>query len=237
MAIFAVRHARNRGRRFLPTPALRVLFVAGFCLIAPGPVRAEQLAIVEDVPFEDLREQGQRLLRAADHLPAQLPGEARRSLRELMDRGAGDPGPSATKMQKLLDRYCLFQVNINPESRVKAVRGPAAAVLYLNKQAFFLVKVHNEAGITHALRVRSEAVQTPGQSRARQWLAAEIYHGAGYPRTLSGHRLEYLLLGLQAGEPGKREATLKFDAGQGTQDLGFRAEVPVLFSVLRAADK
>jgi hypothetical protein len=36
---------------------------------------------------------------------------------------------------------------------------------------------------------------------------------------------------LAAHEAGKREATLKFDVGQGTQDLGFRAEVPVLFTV------
>ena len=50
-------------------------------------------------------------------------------------------------------------------------------------------------------------------------------------KTLSGRRLEYLVLELQAGEAGKREATLKFDAGQGTQDLGFRAEVPILFRV------
>src|SRR5437764_609027 len=32
-------------------------------------------------------------------------------------------------------------------------------------------------------------------------------------------------------EAGKREATLGFDVGQGTQDLGFRGEAPVLFDV------
>src|SRR5690606_37536498 len=32
-------------------------------------------------------------------------------------------------------------------------------------------------------------------------------------------------------EAGKREATVSFDIGQGTQDLGFRAEAPVLFEV------
>jgi len=39
------------------------------------------------------------------------------------------------------------------------------------------------------------------------------------------------VLRLRASAAGKREATLKFDVGQGTQDLGFRAEVPVLFTV------
>ena len=36
---------------------------------------------------------------------------------------------------------------------------------------------------------------------------------------------------LTALKTGKCEATFKFDVGQGTQDLGYRAEVPILFSV------
>jgi hypothetical protein len=39
------------------------------------------------------------------------------------------------------------------------------------------------------------------------------------------------VLRLTAREGGKREATFRFDVGQGTQDLGFRGEVPVLFTV------
>ena len=50
---------------------------------------------------------------------------------------------------------------------------------------------------------------------------------------LGGQKLEYAVLTLRAEESGKREATLKFDAGQGTQDLGFRAEVPILFRVTK----
>jgi hypothetical protein len=49
-------------------------------------------------------------------------------------------------------------------------------------------------------------------------------NGAANHRSVHGLRLT-------ARESGKREATLKFDAGQGTQDLGFRAEVPLLFRV------
>ena len=36
---------------------------------------------------------------------------------------------------------------------------------------------------------------------------------------------------IYSSEAGRREATIAFDVGQGTQDLGFRAEVPVLFTV------
>ena len=47
---------------------------------------------------------------------------------------------------------------------------------------------------------------------------------------LSGAKEEYVILRLTAHGAGKREATLTFDVGQGTQDLGYRAEVPILFT-------
>ena len=48
---------------------------------------------------------------------------------------------------------------------------------------------------------------------------------------LSGLEVEYALALIYSSEAGRREATMTFDVGQGTQDLGFRAEVPVLFDV------
>src|SRR5262249_51702278 len=39
---------------------------------------------------------------------------------------------------------------------------------------------------------------------------------------------------IHSSEAGKREVVLGFDVGQGTQDLGFRAEVPILFTILPA---
>ena len=47
--------------------------------------------------------------------------------------------------------------------------------------------------------------------------------------TLSGLALEYRIVELYSRDAGKREAKLAFDVGQGTQDLGFRNEVNVLF--------
>jgi hypothetical protein len=48
---------------------------------------------------------------------------------------------------------------------------------------------------------------------------------------LSGLKVEYALALIHSSEAGKREATLAFDVGQGSQDLGFRAEVPILFDI------
>jgi hypothetical protein len=52
-------------------------------------------------------------------------------------------------------------------------------------------------------------------------------------RTLSGLDLEYRIVRLYSHEAGLREASLAFDVGQGTQDLGFRNEVPILFDSAR----
>ena len=48
-------------------------------------------------------------------------------------------------------------------------------------------------------------------------------------KTLSGLPLEYRLIELYSRDVGRREAKLTFDVGQGTQDLGFRNEINVLF--------
>ena len=50
------------------------------------------------------------------------------------------------------------------------------------------------------------------------------------PSRLSGARLEYALLRLRPHESGNARRRC-FDVGQGSQDLGFRGEVPVLFTV------
>jgi hypothetical protein len=120
-----------------------------------------------------------------------------------------------------LREHCLLVVSINPESRVKAERGPAAATLSAGVPAFVTVKVLNDAGVTAAVTVSGPGIGEHG------WLDARF---VGSSR-LAGERVEYLTLRLTAREPGKREATFRFDVGQGTQDLGFRAEVPVLFTI------
>jgi hypothetical protein len=113
---------------------------------------------------------------------------------------------------------------------VKGGRGPAAAELERDEVRLVLVKVHNDAGVTHALTVRGPGIVGPDPAGGR-WLEAAFVTEAPFGKKLAGSRLEYRLLRLRAREGGKREATFQLDVGQGTQDLGFRAEVPVLFTV------
>jgi hypothetical protein len=192
----------------MPRPFLPGLFLV-LCTSAPAVGQTPFLP-VEGAEWGPLREHCRGLLK-------ELPPDTARALRSLLEKPPRDP---VAAVEKLLDPHCLLGVSINAESRVKAERGPAAATLSEGRPAVVLVKVNNEAGVTHALTVRQ-----PGEGR---WLKADLPGGR-----LSGRRLEYRLLRLTAHESGKREATFRFDVGQGTQDLGFRGEVPVLFTVRR----
>jgi hypothetical protein len=149
----------------------------------------------------------------------------------LLEEDAKDGDRALERLQELLDPLCLVAVSINPESRVKAARGPAVAELVRDRPAVVLVKVHNEAGITPGLAVAGDELRTERHTGADRWLEAVVLSGKPLAKRLTGNRLEYVAMRLTARETGKREATLKFDAGQGTQDLGFRAEVPILFRV------
>jgi hypothetical protein len=177
---------------------------------------------VEGAEWKPLREHCRGLLKAP------LPPETVRALQALLDKAPREPEAAATAVQKLLDPHCLLGVSINAESRVKVERGPAPAALVEGRPAVVLVKVHNEAGVTHALAVSGPQLQSAGQRGPGRWLEAALPGGR-----LSGRHLEYRLLRLTAHENGKREATFQFNVGQGTQDLGFRGEVPVLFTVRR----
>lgn len=147
-------------------------------------------------------------------------------------------------LQEILDKHCLLVVNINPESRVKVAMGPAEPQLDELGWTNFLVKVINEAGVTAALECGSEQAQpmvrrsssapdpqldiTPADA-ARRWLDIESVTSQPMRPTLSGLAVEYRILQLYSRDAGQREATLSMHVGQGTQDLGFRSDVPILF--------
>jgi hypothetical protein len=142
-----------------------------------------------------------------------------------------DAAKASQALQAALDPLCLAGVTINPESRVKVRRGPAPARLNEQGWRVFLVKVQNDAGVTAALRATSPhaAPKVNPEEVAARWLDVATYDQQPLLPKLSGLELEYRILQLYSRDRGKREATLAFDVGQGTQDLGFRNEVAVLF--------
>jgi hypothetical protein len=189
-------------------------------LLAVPQLGANPLPRVNEASWPEVRTRCKELVAMLRKEKA-LPSEVERRLNALLDQEKKEPGEALEQLQEVLDPLCLVAVHINPESRVKAARGPEDPTLTRERPRLVLVKVHNEGGITPPLVATTE----------EGWLTASVLApGKG---TLSGQKLEYVVLKLTAKESGKREATLRFDAGQGTQDLGFRAEVPILFRVQR----
>lgn len=207
----------------------RLLLLAFALLFWPGQSSAQtSLPVIDEVDFAGLQRQCVALLHAAEKTPGLLPEATAKELRRLTREDAKSSA-GAEQVQKLLDPLCLVGVSINPESRVKAARGPAAAELRKGEDRYVLVRVHNEAGVTNSLSLSGPQLRT--STHKTGWLEASVLASAPLPKTLDGSKLQYVVVRLRAHEVGKRESTLKFDVGQGTQDLGFRAEVPILFLI------
>jgi hypothetical protein len=214
--------------------ARHTFLLGALCWLQLTAAGQEPAPVVQGVSPRRFRAQCERLLIAIKKLDAALPPAAVKELERLLVAEPKEPEAFVRAAQKLLDAHCLIRVTINPESRVKAARGLAAAELVRGRPTFLLVKVHNEAGVTQGLKVQGAQLIAKGKDDKDRWLQAEIYAGLPPGKALSGQPVEYVLLRLTAHQAGKREATLMFDVGQGTQDLGFRNEVPILFSVRQA---
>ena len=195
------------------------------------PARAQELPAAK-VEYQPFAADVVRVLDALDEVGNPLPLADARSLRELAS-GAGDTARSVTEMQQILDRYCLVGVNINPESRVKVRQGSAKPELIEQGWRVFLVKVENQAGVTAVLRASSpnagELAGSSAEQVSMKFLDLWMMDRQPMQPRLSGLELEYRILALYSRDTGRREAKLAFDVGQGTQDLGFRNEVDILF--------
>ncbi|MBT7254208.1 MAG: hypothetical protein HN882_04330, partial [Planctomycetaceae bacterium] len=158
-------------------------------------------------------------------------------------------------LQQLMDSIVLAVVNINPEVRVKVKRGRAPAELQQHGFVPVLIKVHNQGAVETILHIKSPqggAVyggaslgtlkrqaqtelnrdeDTVSSESTKRFLDIEIFRNPPMTPRLSGLTVEYVIALISSTESGNREATLQFDVGSGTQDLGFRGELPVLFRV------
>jgi hypothetical protein len=223
-----------------PFPRFRCAAVLLFGAAALVAQAAEPSAppIIAGVEAQPLAAQVQRLLEAADALGAPLPAGDQQALAAPLrsPEGAG----TAELIQRVLDPHCLLVVNINPESRVKVAVGPAKPELLEQGWRVFLVKVHNEAGVTAELRATSpharKVAGSPQDEVAQRWLELEMVNRQPLKKELSGLGLEYRLIQLLSRDAGKREAKIALNVGQGTQDIGFRNDADILFDSLPASE-
>jgi hypothetical protein len=163
--------------------------------------------------------------------------------------GEADEAAAIADLEQTLDKYTLAVVDINPESRVKVQPGAAKPELVEAGARIFLVKVLNHAGVTANLDaqspnalpvlVQSDGSPEPARKVATEdvrdrWMDLELYDRNPMSPRLSGLPLEYRILIIYSRDAGQRSAKISFDVGQGTQDIGFRNDVTVVFTALPA---
>ncbi|MFO0904508.1 MAG: CehA/McbA family metallohydrolase, partial [Pirellulales bacterium] len=229
------------GRRSTPG-WLAYLLACSLSASVAAATHADDLPLVGGVEAQPLKAQVRRVVEALEFLGEPLDAERRTAFDQALAQT--DDVEAVAAIQKALDPLAIAEVNVNPESRVKVRRGPAAATLMEQGWSVFLVKVHNEAGVTAKLSVRSPNAaplyqRSSGSPAPKltvkpedvpdRWLDLATFDQQPLQETLSGLAVEYRIVQLYSRERGKREAKLAFDVGQGTQDLGFRNELPVLF--------
>src|SRR5262245_33707804 len=223
-----------------------VLLAFATWIVSTGLYADDTLPVIA-VEGQPLAANIRRVIQALDVLGHSLPAEATTDL--LSAAKARDHA----RLQTLLDRHVLLVVAINPESRVKVLRGPAPAQLQQGGYTPVVIKIINESTITKRLRIVSPQAgpvyagvaplslqrqqQTDlGENQNKtgdteRFMSVEMLAAPPMTDKLSGLEVEYAIALIYSHEAGKREATIGFDVEQGNQDLGFRGEVPVLFDV------
>ena len=228
-----------------------------------GTAAARQTPLVEGVEAQPLLAQARRLSEAMEFLGTPFSRETRAALDRAANEG--DNIRAVRIVQQSLDPYCLVAVDINPESRVKVAPGLARPALAQNGWRSFLVKVHNQAGSTAELKAVSPSAMsvfeagsytTPSDQALRpririnfndrhqrpkpdvrnRWMDMMMFNRQPLQANLSGLLLEYRIIQIYSRDAGRREANIAFNVGQGTQDIGFRNETPVLFNCSPAHD-
>ena len=198
------------------------------------------------VDAQPLLAQSLRLSEALSFLGSALSENDIQHLKSLQSKPLNDE--TTVDIQKILDPYCLNIVHINPEARVSIERGQAPAILEQGSWKSFLVKIYNDAGSTTNLvvqspnsikpyhspsmdfRVKEEYKLTQGQVENR-FLDIAIYRNRPLLPNLSGLKLEYAVVQIYSKDAGQREAELSYNVGQGSQDIGFRNAVSILFDI------
>jgi len=191
----------------------------------------DRVPLVEDAPLQPLRVHVGRLREALEFLGEPLRGSQAEKLEAALLEA--DEAKAVRGIQDVLDPMCLVGVHINPESRVKVAPGAAPRRLVDQGWRPFLIKVHNEAGVTAPLRASSPQAlpvfDSPKDEIEDRWMELGMFHDRPLQDTLSGAKLEYRIVQIYSRDAGKRAAVVSFDVGQGTQDLGFRSDVTLTF--------
>jgi hypothetical protein len=223
-----------------------ILIAGACCAVAQTPAH-QHTGEGGAVPLQPLAQQVRRLEDAMNYLGQPFPAADHTAINAAIANA--DEGAAVAELEKILDRYALAIVDINAESRVKVEPGPAKPELVEGGTRLFLVKVINRANVTAPLRVASPnsgnvyipstgnpepKLELTPQDAAGRWAEISIYDKPPMERRLSGLALDYRVLQIYSRDSGQRSAQISFNVGQGSQDIGFRNDILVLFNAQAA---
>ena len=124
----------------------------------------------------------------------------------------------------------LFTIAISPEARVKATATDDRRELCEAGWTTFQFTIENAAGITAPLVIECDQLMRPEADTDRdRWLRLSLEPTG----PLTGEVRETRLLRLYSRDSGIRAALLNVNAGQGTQDLGFRSDMLLSFRITK----
>jgi len=220
-----------------------------FLILACASSAAAQIATHQHappaVPLQPLAQQVRRLEDAMNYLGQPFPPADHSAINAAVANT--DASAAVEELEKTLDKYALAIVDINAESRVKVEPGPAKPELVEGGTRLFLVKVINHANVTAPLRVASPnsgpvyiqsnnspepKLELTPQNAADRWADISIYDQPPMDRRLSGLALDYRVLQIYSRDRGQRSADIGFNVGQGSQDIGFRNDILMVFNAL-----
>ncbi len=234
------------GRKFL---SLKWLFGIRSCSVWIAlEVLTAMVALAQvRVPLQPFTQQIRQVETALAYLGEPLPPKDQDAINQAIAKT--DEDAAISSLEQVLDKYTLAIVDINPESRVKVSRGEAKLELVEAGTRVFLVKVINKAGVTARLKAESPnalPVYVPSDGSAEppkkispadlrdRWMGLDLYEKDPMSERLSGLPLEYRIVEIYSRDQGQRSANISFNVGQGTQDIGFRNEMVLLFNALPA---
>ena len=195
------------------------------------------------VPLQPLAQQARRLETALRYLGEPLSDADRQALDEAV--AMTDEAAAVARIQQVFDARALVTVHISPESRVRVEQGAAPPELVQGGTRLFLVKVLNDAGVTAPLSLQSPNIGSVYKSASGspepkkvltdievrdRWAEISFFTQAPMRARLSGLPVDYAILQIYSRDAGQRSALIGINVGQGTQDVGFRNDVEILFT-------
>jgi hypothetical protein len=224
-----------------------VKIISAFALCSLVIAQEHQHGPAPGVPLQPLAQQVRQVEEALNYLGQPLSPADHRQINDAI--GNPDERAAVARLESILDRYALVTVDINPESRVKVEQGAAKPELVEGGTRLFLVKVANHGAVTAELNVVSPQsgnvyirstgnpkpeLQLSPRDANERWADISLYQRPPLKKRLSGLALEYQVLEIYSRDAGQRSAKISFNVGQGSQDIGFRNDVAILFTALPA---